>query len=92
MKKTIKTLLAEAGKLARLKQARAAWAVETGNRLLAAQFAMDERLCAAVDQLSEEEFERLFEKEQAKIDAIRKPLNLAADKDLWPRELYSGGI
>jgi hypothetical protein len=92
MKKTIKTLLAEAGKLARLKQARAAWAVEIGNRLLAAQFAMDERLCAAVDQLSEEEFERLFEKEQAKIDAIRKPLNLAADKDLWPRELYSGGI
>lgn len=39
MKKTIKTLLAEAGKLARLKEARAAWAVETGT-------------CAATQQLS----------------------------------------
>jgi hypothetical protein len=92
MKKTIKTLLAEAGKPARLKEARAAWAVETGNRLLAAQFAMDERLCAAVQRVSAEEFERLLEKEQAKVDAIRKPLNLAAERDLWPKELYSGGI
>jgi hypothetical protein len=45
-----------------------------------------------VDRVSSQEFERLYDEEQAKVDATRLPLKDAAERDLWPRELYWGGI
>jgi hypothetical protein len=53
---------------------------------------MDERCGEAVGRLSEEDFERLCDAEQAKVDAARAPLQAAADRDEWPRELYWGGV
>jgi hypothetical protein len=53
---------------------------------------MDERCDAAVTQLSEEEFERLCDEEEAKVDAFRAPLKQAAERDEWPGHLYWGGI
>jgi hypothetical protein len=53
---------------------------------------MDQRCEAAVDRLSEEAFERLFDEEQAKVKAFLLPLRAAAERDVWPRELYWGGI
>lgn len=43
---------------------------------------------AAFEILTELPIERLFEEEQAKVDAIRAPLEAAAERDLWPRHLY----
>jgi hypothetical protein len=57
-----------------------------------AQRARDERCGEAVDRLSEEEFERLCDEEQAKVDAIRAQLDAVIDEDRWPRDLYFGGI
>ena len=68
--------------------ARVAWSRETLDRWSAAMRAMDERCSAAVGRLGEEEFNRLFEEEQAKVDAIRALLDDAIEKDLWPKELY----
>jgi hypothetical protein len=76
----------------RRKAARGAWATEVADRWLAAQNAMDERCTKAVNRLSEEEFERLFEAEQAKVDAIRAEIDAVSERDLWPRHLYWGGI
>jgi hypothetical protein len=53
---------------------------------------MDDRLTAIVGQVSEEEFERLCDEEEARVEAFRKPLWDAAERDIWPRELYFGGI
>ena len=92
IKRTIRALLAEAGKPARLKEARAAWVRQTAAALRDAQRRMDERLDEAVNRVSEEEFERLCDEEEAKVDVFHEPMKLAAEKDLWPRSLYSGGI
>jgi uncharacterized protein YPO0396 len=72
--------------------ARAAWIKKTLADWHDALRQMEERCCATVDRLTEEEFTRLFEAEQAKVDAFLKPLRDAAEKDLWPRELYFGRI
>ena len=85
-------LLAGAGKVAQCKAKRLAWARHAAERWLAAQTAMDERCTEAVGRLSEEEFERLCEEEEAKIERFRGPLIEARDQDKWPWELYSGGI
>jgi hypothetical protein len=90
--RTIRALLAAARLPAERKAARAAWVRKTAAAWRAAQKQMDERCDAAVERLSEEEFERLCDEEEAKVDAFRKPLKDAAERDLWPRELYWGGV
>jgi len=92
MADTVRALLASAGRLAECKAAREAWIRETADAWLAAQLAMDERCTAAVTRLSEEEFERLFEQEEARVKAVRAPLDAARERDMWPRELYFGGL
>jgi hypothetical protein len=72
--------------------ARTAWVRETTAALREAQREMDERCTEAVERLDEDDFERLLEAEQAKVDAIMAQLRAAADKDLWPRELYWGDV
>ena len=90
------------------REARAAWVKATAARWRAAQRAMDERLDEAVDRLfsapgfpgegdqngggAEAEFERLFDEEDAKVDAFRQPLRDAAERDVWPKHLYWGVI
>lgn len=91
-RKPVEALLAGAGKVAECKAKRVAWVKATAAAWREAQRAMDERCGEAVDQVSEEAFERLFEEEQAKVDAYRVPLMDVAERDMWPRELYSGGI
>lgn len=92
MKKTIHDLLAAAAAPAERRAARMAWVRETAAKWRAAQRAMDDRCDEAVEHLSEEEFERLCDADEAKVDAFRRPLKEAAERDLWPRELYFGGI
>jgi hypothetical protein len=53
---------------------------------------MDERLTAIVEHVSEEEFERLCDEEEARVEAFRKPLKDAAERDLWPRHFYFNAI
>jgi hypothetical protein len=90
-KDVIRDLLEADGEPAR-RAARAAWARTTVAALRAAQTEMNERCEEAVERLSEEEFERLFDEEQAKVDALLKLLKHAAERELWPRELYFGCI
>src|SRR5690242_3179061 len=71
---SIRQLLA-LGELDPRKAARVAWVKETVDKWREAMRQMDERCIEAVDHLSEEAFERLFEAEQAKVDAIRAPLD-----------------
>jgi len=91
-KQTIQTLLAAARARADRKDARAAWARETAAKWREAQQEMDERCTEAVGRLDEEAFERLCDAEQAKVNAIRAPLQAVVDKDQWPRELYWGCV
>jgi hypothetical protein len=49
---------------------------------------MDERCDEAVTRLSEVEFERLCDEEEAKVDAFRAPLKAVAERDVWPRDLH----
>lgn len=76
----------------RRKAARIGWVKETVKALRAAQRQMDERCMEAAERLSEEEFERLCDQEQAKVDAIRAELDAVIEHDRWPRELYFGRI
>lgn len=93
---TIRNLLAdaEAGDQAKREciDARVAWARATVDALRKAQEQMDDRCLDAVGRLSEEAFNRLFDREQAKVDAIRAQLDAVIERDEWPRELYFGGI
>lgn len=73
-------------------KARVAWVRETIAALREAQRQMDERCGAAVDSVSEEEFERIFDEEQAKVCAILAQLNAVRDHDRWPPHLYFGRI
>jgi hypothetical protein len=73
-------------------KARCAWVERMGEALLAAQRKMDDRCSAIVDEVSEEEFQRIFDEEQAKVDVYRVPLFTAAQRDVWPKELYWGGL
>jgi hypothetical protein len=92
MNDTIRTLLAAASETAARREARAAWVKATAAQWREAQRQMDERLTAIVEQVSEAEFERLFDEEEAKVEAFRQPLMDVAERDVWPRELYFGGI
>jgi ABC-type nitrate/sulfonate/bicarbonate transport system substrate-binding protein len=92
MSAALRKLLATAAEPAERIAARQAWVRETAAALREAQRAMDQRCEAAVDRLSEEAFERLFDEEQAKVKAFLLPLRAAAERDVWPRELYWGGI
>jgi len=85
---TIQNLLAAARQPADRKDARAAWARETAAKWREAHREMDERCTEAVTRLDEDAFNRLFEAEQAKVDAIRAPLQAVIDHDKWPRELH----
>ena len=87
-KHTLHALLAGAARVAQYREARAAWVIATAAAWREAQRRMDERCGAAVDRVSEEEFERLCDEEEAKVDVFRAPMKLAAEKDLWPKELY----
>ncbi len=72
--------------------ARIAWAREIMAAWAEAQRQMDDRCRAAVDRLSDEEFEKLCDEEQAKVDAIRARIDAVIERDQWPRELYFSGI
>ena len=72
--------------------ARTAWVENTMAALRKAQREMDDRCDAAVGRLSEEDFNRLCDAEQAKVSALLDQLRAAADHDRWPKELYWGGI
>lgn len=89
-RRTIQALLD--GAIDERKAARMAWVRATAAKWREALLAMDRRLDEAVDRLSEEDFERLCDEEEAKVDAIRAQLEAAAERDMWPRELYWGGI
>ena len=56
-----------------------------------AQRHMDERCGAAVDRVSEEEFNRIFDEEQAKVCAILDQFAAIRERDEWPPEIYFGG-
>lgn len=74
------------------KAARRQWALERTAALRAAQRAMDDRCSKAVDRLDEAAFDRLFDAEQAKVDAIRAEMEAVAEKDRWPKHLHWGGV
>jgi hypothetical protein len=76
----------------RRKAARIAWVKETTAAWLEAMRAMDDRCTEAVERLSEDAFDRLFDAEQAKVDAIRAEIDAVIERDLWPRHLYFGGV
>ena len=88
----VKALLASAGSIPECVEARTAWVEETSKAWREAQRRMDERLGEAVVRLSEEAFERLFDEEQAKVDALREPVMRAAREDKWPRALHAKGL
>lgn len=71
---------------------RAAWVRETLAALLEAQQAMDDRCGNAVDRVPEDEFNRIFDEEQAKVDAIRAQIDAVIERDEWPKHLHFGGI
>jgi hypothetical protein len=91
-RKAVEALLASAGHLAALKERRGAWVRKTAAAWRDAHHEMDDRLGEAAVRLSEEEFERLCDQEQAKVDAIRQQISDVIDKDRWPKELYWGAI
>jgi hypothetical protein len=49
------------------------------------------RCSAAVDRVSEEEFNRIFDEEQAKVSAILDQFAAIRERDEWPPEIYFGG-
>ena len=91
-KERMQALLGSAARIAECRDRRAAWAKETAAAMREAHRAMDERLGEAAHRLSEEEFERLCEEEEAKIDVFRAPMMDAAHHDRWPRHLHVGGL
>jgi hypothetical protein len=68
--------------------ARVAWVRETTGALREAWRQRDDRCTLACETLDEEAFERLFEAEEAKVEAIHSQLRAVADYDRWPRHLY----
>ena len=92
IKQNVESVLVAASELAEHREARGQWVRETAAKWREAQRQMDERCTEAVDRLSEEEFERLFDAEEAKVDVFRAALKLAAERDLWPKHLYFSRI
>jgi dissimilatory sulfite reductase (desulfoviridin) alpha/beta subunit len=85
----VKALLASASSVPECVEARVAWIKETTDAWGKAQKAMDDRLTEAVMRVSEEEFDRMFDEEQAKVDALREPMMRAYKEDAWPRALHA---
>ena len=50
------------------------------------------RCSAAVDRVSEKEFNRIFDEEQAKVSAILDQFAAIRQRDEWPPEIYFGGV
>ena len=92
IKKTVKALLAEARRPVERAAARREWAERTTEAWHQAMRQMTDRCTEAVERLSEEEFDKLYEAEQAKVDALWAQLRAVVDKDMWPRELYFGCV
>ena len=76
----------------RRKAARTQWCMEMLEKWWAAVQHQDKRCMEAVDKLSEEEFERLCDEEQAKVDAIRTEIDAVIEHDRWPAHLHFGGV
>lgn len=72
--------------------ARVGWVMDMTDQWRAAMRERDERCTEAVGRLAEEEFERFYEAEQAKVDAIQAQIHAVIERDLSPPELYFGGI
>jgi hypothetical protein len=73
-------------------KARVAWMKGSVAALAEAQRHMDERCSAAVDRVPEAEFNRIFDEEQAKVEAILNQLNAVCDLVEWPPEIDFGGV
>ena len=76
----------------RRKAARASWCFEMLEKWWAAIQHQDERCMEAVGRVPDEEFERLCDEEQAKVDAIRAQIDAVIERDEWPKGLYFGGL
>ncbi|MEO5774345.1 MAG: hypothetical protein ABIQ32_09550 [Sphingomicrobium sp.] len=70
------------------KLARVTWIKEMEVKFRDTQRECDERCMEAVDRLSEDDFNALFEAEEAKVNAIRDALVAVAEHDKWPRHLH----
>jgi hypothetical protein len=92
MNDSVSKVIAAASEIAERRDARAAWVRKSCAAWEKAQQTMDWRCRNAALRLSEQDFEGLFEAEQAKVDALRMPLDLVAERGIWPRELYWGGV
>jgi TPP-dependent indolepyruvate ferredoxin oxidoreductase alpha subunit len=73
-------------------KARTAWVRGAIASLKEAQRQMDERCSAAVDRVSEEEFNRIFDREQAKVSAILAQFDAVRERQEWPPEIVWGGV
>jgi hypothetical protein len=73
-------------------KARCAWALGLVEKWYQAMCHRDEVCTAAVERLSEEEFNRLFDREEAKVEALRAEIDAVIERDEWPLEMYFGGI
>jgi hypothetical protein len=95
----VRTLLDEAARPADRREARAAWARETAaawrEALRKVDAAWDRILGALPDDISDEELEAMHipdPPEQAEVDALHALLWAVKERDVWPRELYWGGV
>ena len=73
-------------------KARVAWVRGAIAALEQAQRQMDDRCSTAVDRVSEEEFNRIFDEEQAKVSALLDQFAAIRERDEWPPEIYFGGV
>jgi hypothetical protein len=85
---TIRALLATASEPARRMARRQAWVMKTHATWCRAMREMDDKCMEAVDRLTEEEFDCLFDQEEAKVDALRTLLDDVIERDKWPREMH----
>lgn len=88
----VKALLASAASIPECVAARVAWINRTTEAWSEAQRRMDDRLGEAVDRVTAQEFDRMFDEEQAKVDVLREPMMRAHRKDQWPRALHVRGM
>ncbi|HVM21763.1 MAG TPA: hypothetical protein VM308_00485 [Sphingomicrobium sp.] len=68
--------------------ARTAWATEMIDKWYQAMLHMDEVCGEAVTRLSEDEFNRLFDEEEAKVAALRAQIDAVIERDEWPPHLH----
>ncbi len=92
MTAAVQSLLALASLPAERIEARAAWVRATCAALRQAQRNMDAAATPPSGRLSERSVRALCAAEQAKVDAIRAPIDAVIERDVWPRELYFGCV